>query len=68
MKELNLMRPKLIKRGANIKRVKECKVIAIKPNEVWEIDIKYIYIYGEKRFAFICSIIDCTTYRSYFIH
>lgn len=68
MKELNLMRPKLIKRGANIKRVKECKVIAIKPNEVWEIDIKYIYIYGEKRFAFICSIIDCTTYRNYFIH
>lgn len=61
MKELNLLRPKLMKKSANIKRVKDRIVIATRPNEAWEIDIKYIYIHGERRNVFICSIIDCFT-------
>lgn len=61
MKELNILRPKIIKQKAYINRIKEFKVIVTKPNEVWEIDIKYIYIHGENRNFFICSIIDCFT-------
>ena len=61
MLELHLLRPKLIKRGNNVKRVKDRIVIATQPNEIWEIDIKYIYIHGERRNAFVCSIIDCFT-------
>lgn len=61
MKELNLLRPKLMKKSANIKRVKDRILIATRPNEAWEIDIKYIYIHGERRNVFICSIIDCFT-------
>ncbi|MGC9073957.1 MAG: hypothetical protein ACP5H0_07360, partial [Caldisericum sp.] len=42
-------------------RLKEYKVEASKPDEVWEIDVKCLYIHGERRNAFLCSVIDCFT-------
>jgi len=61
MKEFHLLRPKLVKHGVNMRRVKEYRVEASRPDEVWEIDIKCLYIHGERRNAFLCSIIDCFT-------
>ena len=29
------------------------------PNEVWEMDIKYVYIQGENRTVYLFAIIDC---------
>jgi putative transposase len=61
MKEFHLLRPKLVKHGVNMRRVKEYKVEALRPDEVWEIDVKSLYIHGERRNAFLCSVIDCFT-------
>jgi len=73
MKEFHLLRPKLVKHGVNMRRVKEYKVEASRPDEVWEIDVnplrksvdykevKCLYINGERRNAFLCSVIDCFT-------
>ena len=43
------------------KRVVESIVHVNAPNEVWEMDIKYIYIHGENRTAYLFAIIDCFT-------
>jgi putative transposase len=61
MKEFHLLRPKLVKHGVNMRRVKEYRVEASRPDEVWEIDVKCLYINGERRNAFLCSVIDCFT-------
>jgi len=61
MKEFHLLRPKLVKYRVNIGRVKEYKVEVLRPDEVWEIDVKSLYISGERRNAFLCSVIDCFT-------
>jgi len=73
MKEFHLLRPKLVKRGVNMRRVKEYRVEASRPDEAWEIDVnplrksvdykevKCLYINGERRNALLCSVIDCFT-------
>ena len=44
-----------------VKRVVESKVIVSSPNEVWEMDIKYVWIAGDARNVFFLAIIDCFT-------
>ena len=39
------------------KRISQNRTI-VKPNELWELDIKYGYIHGEEKFYFILIIID----------
>ena len=41
------------------KRVVDSVVRVNAPNEVWEMDIKYIYIPGENRTAYLFAIMDC---------
>ncbi|EQD32397.1 integrase, catalytic region, partial [mine drainage metagenome] len=41
------------------RRVVESMVRVHAPNEVWEMDIKYIYIQGANRTAYLFAIIDC---------
>ena len=41
------------------RRVVESIVRVHTPNEVWEMDIKYIFIHGENRTAYLFAIIDC---------
>ena len=41
------------------KRVVESIVRVRSPNEVWEMDIKYVYIQGENRTVYLFAIIDC---------
>jgi putative transposase len=65
MKEFHLLRPKLVKHGVNMRRVKEYKVEASRSDEVWEIDVKSLYIHGERRNAFLCSVIDCFTVKNH---
>ena len=43
------------------RRVVESTIHVMKPNEVWEMDIKYVYIQGENRTAYLFAIIDCYT-------
>jgi putative transposase len=43
------------------RRVVESIVRIHTPNEVWEMDIKYVYIHGENRTAYLFAIIDCYT-------
>ena len=43
------------------RRVVQSRVVAKVPNEVWEMDIKYVYIQGENRTAYFFAIIDCFT-------
>jgi putative transposase len=43
------------------RRVVESIVSVQKPNDVWEMDIKYVYIHGENRTAYLFAIIDCYT-------
>lgn len=45
-------------RKRKIKRTISINRIITAPNSVWEFDIKYIYIQGEKRFAFLLVFID----------
>ena len=44
-----------------VSRVVESKVIVSAPNQVWEIDIKYVWIAGEERNAYFLGFIDCFT-------
>ena len=41
------------------RRVVESIVSVQKTNDVWEMDIKYVYIHGENRTAYLFAIIDC---------
>lgn len=43
------------------KRVVESIVRVHNPNKVWEMDIKYVYIQGENRTAYLFAMIDCYT-------
>ena len=45
----------------NDRRVVESIVSVQKPNDVWEMDIMYVYIHGENRTAYLFAIIDCYT-------
>jgi putative transposase len=41
--------------------VVESTIHVMKPNEVWEMDIKYVYIQGENRTAYLFAVTDCYT-------
>jgi putative transposase len=43
------------------KRVVDPIVTVNAPNEIWEMDIKYIYIQGENRTTYFFAMIDCFT-------
>ncbi len=43
------------------RRVVESTIHVMEPNEVWEMDIKYVYIQGENRTAYLFAILDCFT-------
>ena len=43
------------------RRVVESIVSVQKPNDGWEMDIKYVYIHGENRTAYLFAITDCYT-------
>lgn len=60
MKENNLLNHTYNYRSP-AKRVVESVVDVHAPNEVWEMDIKYVYIQGENRTAYLFAIIDCFT-------
>ena len=48
-------------RRSPVSRVVESKVIVSAPNQVWEVDIKYVWIAGEERNAYFLGFIDCFT-------
>ncbi len=56
-KENDLLLPKRKKRRKA--RSKRCiNRVIFKPNQMWELDLKYGFIHGENRFFYIMSIID----------
>jgi len=61
MKEMSLLFPKIRPSSIDIMRAKNRKIHLVGPNELWQIDIKYLYIHGERRNAYVCTIIDCFT-------
>lgn len=64
MKEMLILLPKIRPASIDIIRVKNRKIHLVRPNELWQIDIKYLYIHGEKRNSYVCTIIDCATQGS----
>ena len=44
-----------------VKRVVVARVVVMAPNMVWEFDIKYVYVQGERRNVFLLSFEDCHT-------
>lgn len=44
-----------------VRRVVERKLHLSRPNEVWEMDIKYVWIHGERRNAYLFVLLDCFT-------
>lgn len=44
-----------------IRRVVDANIVVHSPNEVWEMDIKYVWIEANARNAFFLAIIDCFT-------
>jgi len=61
MKEMSLLLLKKKPASIGIIRAKNRIIHLIRPNELWQIDIKYLYIHGEKRNAYVCTILDCFT-------
>lgn len=58
LKEMNLLKPQR-RRNRNIVPRKLSKRRDVTgPNQLWEIDIKYGYIFGEGRFFFISTVLD----------
>ncbi len=57
MKNLNLLDPNRKRTLKRVSRVCESRTI-IKSNQLWQMDIKYAFIAGTKRTAYITSIID----------
>lgn len=52
-----LLLPKQKKRNKGIRKRCSTQIIT-QPNSLWELDLKYGYVHGEKRFFFIMAIID----------
>ena len=65
MKENKLLRPKKIKAKKFDKNIVKDKPKASRPLEIIEIDIKYIYIDGEKRNAYLMTIFDVFHRQAY---
>jgi len=64
MKENHLLNPKKMSRKLSKNYVKFSQPYPSQPFEVLEIDIKYIYIAGDKRNAFLITIIDVFTRKA----
>jgi putative transposase len=60
MKENNLLNHTYNHRSP-ARRVVDPIVTVNAPNEIWEMDIKYIYIQGENRTTYFFAMIDCFT-------
>lgn len=56
-KELDILRPQRKIKPRHPRRVSSNRKVT-GPNQLWETDIKYGYIAGEKRFFYVLSIID----------
>ena len=56
-REHNLLLPKRKKRKRKGGRISQNRVVT-RPNQLWEVDLKYGYIHGENRFFFILAILD----------
>jgi len=56
-KELDILKPQRICKPKHPKRLAQRSEVT-GPNQLWEMDIKYGYIYGEERFYFQLSLID----------
>ena len=56
-KELGLLRPQRRVRPKHPKRLARNRVVT-GPNQLWETDVKYGYIEGERRFFFVMSVLD----------
>lgn len=60
MKESHLLNHSYNRKG-KVRRVIDRKLKLTMPNEVWEMDIKYVWIHGEHRNAFLFVLMDCFT-------
>ena len=60
MKESHFLNHSYNRKG-KARRVVESIVSVQKPNDVWGMDIKYVYIHGENRTAYPFAINDCHT-------
>ena len=56
-KELAILKPQRVVKPKHPRKLARNRTIE-KPNQLWEIDIKYGYIYGENRFFYQMSLID----------
>ena len=65
MDEKGLLRPKKVLTKSFDKDIIKEKQIAIKPHKIIEIDIKYIYIDGESRNAYLITIFDVFHRQAY---
>lgn len=64
MKEQGLLFPKRFIKGRNKKYVCYASPICKRPFELIEIDIKYIYIQGERRNAYLITMLDVFTRKA----
>jgi len=64
MKEHQLLFPKRLIKGRSKDYVSYSSPICIRPFELIEIDIKYIYIQGERRNAYLITIFDVFTRKA----
>ena len=60
MGENNLLNHSYNRTGP-VKRVVNSIVVAVLPDQVWEFDIKYVWIHGEGKNAYLIAMIDCCT-------
>ena len=44
-----------------VTRVVQSMVVVDRPDQVWEFDIKYVWIHGESKNAYLLAMIDCCT-------
>jgi transposase InsO family protein len=63
MKEASLLRKRAVKKATVCHRVSEWKVRVTHPFELIEIDIKYIYVAGEKRHYYMLNVLDCYSWK-----
>lgn len=55
-----MLLPKIKKKKHKFIRLSSNRLVT-KPNQVWEFDIKYGYLHGEKRFFYLVAFIDVFT-------
>lgn len=57
MQEMGVLRPQRKIKTKHPQRLSRNREI-VKPNQLWEVDLKYGYVYGQDRFFYILSYID----------